>query len=76
MLFKMMFFIIQKYQKDPIQKFKKLILGSLYIKYTYYTYYKYIYYAIFFCYPNSLSVDEIIFSNFICKIKKIEIKFL
>lgn len=48
MLFKMMFFIIQKYQKDPIQKFKKLILGSLYIKYTYYTYYKYIYYAIFF----------------------------
>lgn len=75
MLFKMMFFIIQKYQKDPIQKFKKLILGSLYIKYTYYKFIN-IYYAIFFCYSNSLSVDEIIFSNFICKIKKIEIKFL
>lgn len=50
---------IEILKRYPIQKFKKLILELLCKIYIY------IYYAIFFAILNSLSVNEILFFNFV-----------
>lgn len=61
-------------KKNPIQKFKKLILGLLYIKYKYIHIYMYIYYVIFFLLSNSLSMK--LHFSILCyyELKEIEIE--